>query len=50
MNAQELQNRIDAFPRWRYRFEFEQGISTPATTAAWSTATSSAAPTSSIRS
>ena len=29
MNAQELQHRIDAFPRWHYRFEFEQGVSTP---------------------
>ncbi len=29
MQAQELQERIAAFPRWHYRFEFEGGVSTP---------------------
>jgi SAM-dependent methyltransferase len=29
MDPQELQQRIAAFPRWHYRFEFEDGISTP---------------------
>jgi SAM-dependent methyltransferase len=29
MEAEELARRIAAFPAWSYRFEFEQGISTP---------------------
>jgi SAM-dependent methyltransferase len=29
MDAQELEDRIAAFPRWHYRFEFEGGIATP---------------------
>ncbi len=29
MNAQELQDRIAAFPYWHYRFDFDEGISTP---------------------
>ncbi len=29
METQELQDRIAAFPRWHYRFEFEGGVSTP---------------------
>lgn len=29
MDAHELEERIDAFPRWNYRFEFEDGIVTP---------------------
>jgi SAM-dependent methyltransferase len=29
MQPHELEQRIAAFPRWHYRFEFEQGISTP---------------------
>jgi tRNA (mo5U34)-methyltransferase len=29
MEPQELKDRIDAFPRWHYRFEFEGGIRTP---------------------
>ncbi len=29
MNAQELQDRIAAFPRWQYRFEFGEGVFTP---------------------
>ena len=28
MEPRELQERISAFPRWHYRFEFEQGIAT----------------------
>lgn len=28
-SAQELQRRIDAFPVWHYRFEFDEGVSTP---------------------
>src|SRR5207248_2573923 len=28
MEPRELQQRISAFPRWHYRFEFEQGIAT----------------------
>jgi SAM-dependent methyltransferase len=29
VDAQELQDRIDAYPIWNYRFEFENGVSTP---------------------
>jgi len=29
MDAAELQQRIDAFSRWHYRFEFDGGITTP---------------------
>jgi SAM-dependent methyltransferase len=29
VQAEELRARIDAFPRWNYRFEFGDGISTP---------------------
>src|SRR5436309_884184 len=29
MDAHELQQRIAAFPRWHYRFEFDGGIATP---------------------
>jgi SAM-dependent methyltransferase len=29
MEARELQERIAAFPGWRYRFEFDGGVSTP---------------------
>jgi len=29
MEPQELKDRIDAFPRWHYRFEFEGGVRTP---------------------
>jgi SAM-dependent methyltransferase len=29
MDAQELEDRIAAFPRWHYRFEFDGGIATP---------------------
>jgi tRNA (mo5U34)-methyltransferase len=29
VDAQELQDRIAAFPRWHYRFEFDNGVSTP---------------------
>ena len=29
MQAEELRARIDAFPRWNYRFEFDDGVSTP---------------------
>ncbi len=29
MDADELRQRIAAFPRWSYRFEFEAGVSTP---------------------
>jgi tRNA (mo5U34)-methyltransferase len=29
MDAQELEDRIAAFPRWHYRFEFAGGIATP---------------------
>lgn len=29
MDADELRQRIAAFPRWHYRFDFEDGISTP---------------------
>ncbi len=29
MDAQELEDRIAAFPSWHYRFEFEGGVSTP---------------------
>jgi len=29
MQATELEDRIAAFPSWRYRFEFEGGVSTP---------------------
>ena len=29
MEARELEERIAAFPGWRYRFEFEDGVSTP---------------------
>ncbi len=29
MDTQELAERIAAFPRWHYRFEFEGGLSTP---------------------
>jgi len=29
VEAQELQDRIAAFPRWHYRFEFDNGVSTP---------------------
>jgi SAM-dependent methyltransferase len=29
MHADELRQRIAAFPRWSYRFEFEDGVSTP---------------------
>jgi SAM-dependent methyltransferase len=29
MDAQELADRIAAFPRWHYRFEFDGGVSTP---------------------
>ncbi len=28
-SSQELQDRIDAFARWHYRFEFDDGVSTP---------------------
>jgi tRNA (mo5U34)-methyltransferase len=28
MEPRELQERISAFPRWHYRFEFEQGVAT----------------------
>jgi tRNA (mo5U34)-methyltransferase len=30
ISAQELQRRIDSFPVWHYRFEFDGGVSTPA--------------------
>jgi tRNA (mo5U34)-methyltransferase len=29
VEPQELQDRIAAFPRWHYRFEFDGGVSTP---------------------
>ncbi len=29
MEAEELRRRIAAFPRWNYRFEFDDGVSTP---------------------
>lgn len=29
MDAHELEDRIAAFPRWHYRFEFDGGITTP---------------------
>ncbi len=29
MEREELQERIAAFPRWHYRFEFDGGVSTP---------------------
>jgi SAM-dependent methyltransferase len=29
LSAQELQRRVDAFPVWHYRFEFDEGVSTP---------------------
>ncbi len=29
MQADELESRIAAFPRWAYRFEFDGGVSTP---------------------
>ncbi len=29
MQPPELQDRIAAFPRWHYRFEFENGVATP---------------------
>ena len=29
MEAHELEERIAAFPRWHYRFEFDNGVSTP---------------------
>lgn len=29
MDVQELQQRIAAFPRWHYRFEFDGGVTTP---------------------
>jgi hypothetical protein len=29
MEVQELQRRIAEFPRWHYRFEFENGVTTP---------------------
>jgi SAM-dependent methyltransferase len=29
MEAQELQERIDSFPRWHYLFEFDNGVTTP---------------------
>jgi SAM-dependent methyltransferase len=29
MDARELRDRIAAFPRWHYKFEFQDGISTP---------------------
>ncbi len=29
MQMPELQDRIAAFPRWHYRFEFENGVTTP---------------------
>ncbi len=29
MEVQELQQRIAAFPRWHYRFEFDGGVTTP---------------------
>ncbi|HEV3322988.1 MAG TPA: class I SAM-dependent methyltransferase [Solirubrobacteraceae bacterium] len=29
MHTRELQDRIAAFPRWHYRFEFEGGVTTP---------------------
>ena len=29
MDPHPLQDRIDAFPRWQYRFEFEGGVRTP---------------------
>jgi SAM-dependent methyltransferase len=29
VKAEELRARIDSFPRWNYRFEFDDGISTP---------------------
>ncbi len=28
-NSQDLQDRIDAFARWHYRFEFDDGVTTP---------------------
>lgn len=28
-NSQDLQERIDAFARWHYRFEFDDGVTTP---------------------
>jgi len=28
-NSHDLQERIDAFPRWHYRFEFDDGVTTP---------------------
>jgi SAM-dependent methyltransferase len=31
MEAEELQDRIAAFPFWNYRFQFENGVSTPVT-------------------
>lgn len=30
MDAEQLRERIAAFPRWHYRFEFDGGLSTPA--------------------
>src|SRR5947209_1540583 len=29
MDAHELEDRIAAFPRWHYRFEFDGGVATP---------------------
>jgi SAM-dependent methyltransferase len=31
VETEELQDRIAAFPRWHYKFEFDNGVSTPVT-------------------